>query len=101
MLFRSGQAAPGDYMSIGMGGLGREILGLYDRNGLAYSSTNGTLDGHPWTAVGNDSEDVIAQIPFGHFDCGRWAWLLTDVERFAEPIPARGRQGIWNWEGTT
>lgn len=42
--------------------------------------------------------DVEDQRPFGLFEPGRWAWLLSDVERFAEPIPAVGRQGIWNWE---
>lgn len=42
--------------------------------------------------------DYTDQRPFGLFEPGRWAWLLTDVERFAEPIPARGAQGLWNWE---
>jgi activating signal cointegrator 1 len=37
------------------------------------------------------------QRPFGDFSPGRWAWLLTDVERFEEPIPATGRQRIWDW----
>lgn len=44
--------------------------------------------------------DVVAERPFGHFGPGRWAWLLSEVERFDEPIPARGRQGIWTWELT-
>lgn len=52
-----------------------------------------------WDAASWPSEhDVTDQLPFGHFAPGRWAWLLTDAERFAEPIPATGRQGIWNWE---
>lgn len=34
---------------------------------------------------------------FGYFGRGRWAWLLENV-RAIEPIPARGKQGIWTWE---
>ncbi len=26
-----------------------------------------------------------------------WGWPLTDIERWQEPIPMRGRQGLWNW----
>lgn len=31
-----------------------------------------------------------------HFN---WAWPLTDVARLAPPVPARGAQGFWNWNG--
>jgi len=41
--------------------------------------------------------DVSDQGPFGVFAPYRWAWLLADVEP-CDPIPAVGRQGIWNWE---
>ena len=34
---------------------------------------------------------------FGDYADGRWAWLLTDVDRFKPPIEARGAQGFWNW----
>lgn len=57
---------------------------------------NGTDNAHIAHAAGG-STDVSDQIPFGHFAPGRWAWLLDDVERFPEPIPARGRQGLWTW----
>lgn len=49
--------------------------------------------GHVWRGAG----DVTDQAPFGHFAPGRWAWMLTDVERFDQPIPAKGKQGIWEW----
>lgn len=26
-----------------------------------------------------------------------WAWPLTDIERFDEPVPAVGAQGFWIW----
>lgn len=42
---------------------------------------------------------VETQRPYGDFRPGRWAWLLTDVEAFDEPVPVKGRQGLWNWDG--
>jgi hypothetical protein len=29
---------------------------------------------------------------------GRYAWILEDIKPLPEPIPARGAQGLWNWE---
>lgn len=28
-----------------------------------------------------------------------WAWPLTQVERFEPPVPAKGAQGFWYWDG--
>lgn len=28
-----------------------------------------------------------------------WAWPLSQIERFATPVPARGAQGFWKWAG--
>ena len=36
---------------------------------------------------------------FGGYEAGRWAWELVDVKRLAEPVRARGRQGLWEWSG--
>jgi len=36
---------------------------------------------------------------FGDYTPGRYAWLLADVRRLEEPIPARGALGLWNWDG--
>lgn len=30
-------------------------------------------------------------------DHSKFAWPLTDIERFEPPVPARGAQGFWNW----
>lgn len=35
--------------------------------------------------------------PYGDFGPNRYAWLLDDIEAVAEPVPARGRQGLWEW----
>lgn len=34
---------------------------------------------------------------FGDYTPGRYAWLLADVRRLDEPIPARGALGLWDW----
>jgi len=38
------------------------------------------------------------EIAFGDFTPGRWAWVLVDVRRLREPIPARGARQLWEWE---
>jgi hypothetical protein len=35
---------------------------------------------------------------FGDFSPGRYAWLLEDVRELAEPIPAKGSLGLWDWD---
>jgi hypothetical protein len=44
--------------------------------------------------------DRLVRVPadellFGDFSPGRFAWELTDVKMLKEPVPARGRQGLW------
>ena len=36
--------------------------------------------------------------PFGDYSVGRYLWHLRDIRKLPEPVPATGRQGIWNWE---
>ncbi|GIO36228.1 hypothetical protein J41TS12_10890 [Paenibacillus antibioticophila] len=36
---------------------------------------------------------------FGFFEEGRYAWELDNVQMLPEPIPSKGQQGLWNWEG--
>lgn len=33
----------------------------------------------------------------GDYSEGRWLWLFDDVAAFDEPVPARGRRGLWDW----
>lgn len=39
------------------------------------------------------------ELLFGDFSPGRWAWRIRDSELLPVPIPAKGRQGLWNCEG--
>jgi hypothetical protein len=36
---------------------------------------------------------------FGDYTPGRYAWILEEIQPLAEPVPAKGMQGLWNWEG--
>jgi len=36
---------------------------------------------------------------FGDYTPGRYAWILEDIQPLEEPIPAKGMQKLWNWEG--
>ncbi|MBW3624085.1 MAG: ASCH domain-containing protein [Armatimonadetes bacterium] len=49
------------------------------------------------------TEPLIAMAPepersFGHYEPGRWMWMLEDVRALPTPIPVRGMQGLWNWD---
>lgn len=33
----------------------------------------------------------------GHYEIGRYAWVLEDVELLDKEIPAKGKLGIWNF----
>ena len=35
---------------------------------------------------------------FGDYAPGRYAWILADIKPLDKTIPARGKQGLWNWE---
>lgn len=35
---------------------------------------------------------------FGDWTPGRFAWLLVDVEVLKKPVPARGAQGLWDYQ---
>lgn len=35
---------------------------------------------------------------FGWYDDGRYAWDLIQIRQLPKPIPAKGQQGLWNWQ---
>lgn len=37
------------------------------------------------------------ELSAGDFADGRWAWRLAHPETYAEPIPAKGSLGLWDW----
>lgn len=38
------------------------------------------------------------ELALGDHSPGRYAWSITSISRLPEPIPAKGSQGLWNWE---
>ena len=43
------------------------------------------------------------QLRMGYSDFGdyQYAWYVEPVVEFAEPFPAKGQQGFWNWDERT
>lgn len=39
------------------------------------------------------------ELILGDYTLGRYAWKLENLKTLPEPIPAKGKQGLWNWEG--
>lgn len=47
------------------------------------------------------TQDVAHQLGsiermYGNYEAGRFAWFLTDIKPFSEPIPWKGAQGFFN-----
>lgn len=42
--------------------------------------------------------DTPQERVFGDWSPGRFGWILERPQAFSVPIPARGRQGFWNWQ---
>ena len=43
-------------------------------------------------------EDFIKNINHQEYICGRYAWILDNIE-IISPIKVKGKLGIWNYEG--
>lgn len=48
--------------------------------------------------VTNHLEISNKEKAFGWYGAERIAWELADVKQI-DPVPAKGQQGLWNWEG--
>ena len=52
------------------------------------------------------SEEFIADLKqnnhqeyvLGDYKVGRYAWVLTDIKQLENPIEAKGKLNIWNYE---
>lgn len=40
----------------------------------------------------------VAELAFGDYSAGRYAWGLRMKRVFDRPIPARGALGLWEWQ---
>lgn len=50
--------------------------------------------------IGEDKIPIdTPYLMFGDYSIGRYIWELADIRVLPIPIPAKGKQGLWNWEG--
>lgn len=75
-------------------------VGEYDRNERCVQVPNPDLIQRAclmerWVGGGEVIKDIDDQLPLGDFTPGRWALLLDDVRPLPEPVPAKGRPGVW------
>lgn len=60
--------------------------------------------GMPWEGPGwletdhGIYEPTDQELLFGDWTPGRYAWEITNINLLDTPIPAKGRQGLWNWD---
>jgi activating signal cointegrator 1 len=50
---------------------------------------------YPFTEIEKISE---REQYFGDWREGRYAWEFGNMTQLPKPIPAKGKQGLWNWE---
>lgn len=43
--------------------------------------------------------DTPDERAFGDFSPGRFGWVITNVKLLPKPIPAKGKLGLWEWDG--
>lgn len=63
----------------------------------------GTVFVHSCEMISEQTLEEITdeEYSFGIYERGRFAWHLRDPQPFEQPIPVRGKQGIWKYEGPT
>lgn len=54
--------------------------------------------GRVYVELSDGSQIEGDALAFGDFTPGRYAWILEDVRMLPEPVLAKGRPGLWDWE---
>lgn len=73
--------------------------GLVALDDLPCGCVLGTVLLHSSEVIDEDIIDDITEeeYEFGWFTPGRYAWRVRNPKPFKVPVPARGKQGIWDW----
>jgi len=55
-----------------------------------------------WAWTGPDVTEYKIELTdqekaFGDYTPGRYAWLLDNIQRLDQPVPAKGKLGLWEW----
>lgn len=96
-----------DMFFMGMNGKKMDIFaeaGLHGDNdilNLPYGAVIGKVtlvDCLPLEELAVYALDTTRERAFGNWSPGRYGWILSNPILFEKPIPARGKQGIWDWE---
>ena len=74
-----------------------ELIGCW----LIYDCTSSYGTGYGAKGIRADGGLIITpccvEYQFGNFTTGRYAWEFSNMTLLPDPIPAAGRQGLWNW----
>lgn len=73
---------------------GVKCVGL-DDEGIVRGWAPSEMAGQPMHV--GEIQEVEHEAAFGDYTPGRFGWLLADVVKLPEPIPARGSLGLWDW----
>jgi len=80
--------------------IARPLLTGVHRLSWPLSSVLGTaVIGDPIPALDWVRAHAPGFLDSNRIDHSKFAWPLTEIERFEPPIPARGAQGFWPWSG--
>ena len=87
---------------------GREIVALMERllegrGGVDHIPTGAIIGTARLERCNAVTAEFVAglsmqEFNLGDFTPGRYAWEFSDMSQIIRPIPAAGRQGLWNWE---
>ena len=81
-----------------VGAIAKPVLCATHRLSWPLSSVLGTaVLGIPQPALEWVRLHATREYDSDRIDQHKWAWPLTEVERFDVPIPARGAQVFWTW----
>lgn len=74
-----------------------ELVGCWEIRVVAENGEAFFKNHHP-TSVVNRFANIKDELMFGDFEKGRFAWELVNVQMLDTPIPAKGKQGLWEWD---
>ena len=79
------------------------VRALLDKYGRCSDMPTGAILGQVDVVGAHKTEEVKDEISplelaCGDYADGRFAWELANITPFDEPIPAKGKQGLWNFD---
>ncbi len=88
--------SPVERIKFGKAGIVSEEDLLKLPHGMIIGQVN-LLDSIKMEELYGTAYDTPQERSFGDWSPGRFGWLLGSPVLYSEPIPAKGRQGLWEW----